>query len=292
MKRLVVTADDFGAAREVNDAIEAAHRGGILTAASLMVAAPAAADAITRARRMPALRVGLHLVLVDGRPLLPARAVTRLVDREGRFRTDLAGLGAVIACSRMARRQLAAEIGAQFEAYVATGLPLDHCNAHKHYHLHPVVGRVLLAVGARYGLRAVRVPLEPARPLRAVEPRSGAAAVPFTAPWAHLLRRRVRAAGMLAPDQVFGLRWSGHMTTPRLAGLIANLPPGLTEIYLHPATGRYAGDAPGYQYREEMAALMAPEVLAAARSDSLRRGGFSDFQDAEPAPPSAVAGWH
>jgi len=76
LKQLIVTADDFGVAREVNDAVEVAHRGGVLTAASLMVSAPAAADAVERARRMPSLRVGLHLVLVDGRPVLPASAVT------------------------------------------------------------------------------------------------------------------------------------------------------------------------------------------------------------------------
>ncbi len=64
MKGLIVTADDFGAAVEVNEAIETAHRDGILTATSLMVAAPAAADAVARARRIPSLRVGLHLVLV------------------------------------------------------------------------------------------------------------------------------------------------------------------------------------------------------------------------------------
>ena len=71
MKRLVVTADDFGLALPVNAAVEAAHRRGLLTAASLMVTAPAAADAIERARRLPRLGVGLHLVLVDGKPALP-----------------------------------------------------------------------------------------------------------------------------------------------------------------------------------------------------------------------------
>lgn len=70
MKRLVITADDFGAASEVNDAVEAAHGNGVLTAASLMVAAPATADAVARAKRIPSLRVGLHLVLVEGRPVL------------------------------------------------------------------------------------------------------------------------------------------------------------------------------------------------------------------------------
>ena len=91
MKRLIVTADDFGAAREVNDAVEAAHRGGILSAASLMVAAPAAADAIARARRLRSLRVGLHVVLLEGRPVLPPSAVAQLVDRDGVFPSNPAG---------------------------------------------------------------------------------------------------------------------------------------------------------------------------------------------------------
>ena len=277
MKRLIVTADDFGVAREVNDAVEAAHRGGVLTAASLMVAAPAAADAIARARRMPSLRVGLHVVLVEGRPVLPASAVTHLVDGNGAFRSNMAALGTILSCSRQARRQLAAEITAQFEAFRATGLTLDHCNAHKHFHLHPVVGGLIAAIGGRFGLRAVRIPLEPAQVLRKIERQTPWAPALLTAPFALLLRRRFRAAGLLVPDRIFGLRWSGRMTRDRLAGLIRNLPNGLSEIYLHPATGPFAGAAPGYHYREELDALMAPEIVAASRDSSLRLGGFGDF---------------
>ena len=277
MKGLIVTADDFGVAREVNDAVEAAHRGGVLTAASLMVAAPAAADAIARARRMPSLRVGLHVVLVEGRPVLPASAVTHLVDGNGAFRSNMAALGTILSCSRQARRQLAAEITAQFEAFRATGLTLDHCNAHKHFHLHPVVGGLIAAIGGRFGLRAVRIPLEPAQVLRKIERQTPWAPALLTAPFALLLRRRLRAAGLLAPDRIFGLRWSGRMTRDRLAGLIRNLPNGLSEIYLHPATGPFAGAAPGYHYREELDALMAPEIVAASRDSSLRLGGFGDF---------------
>jgi hopanoid biosynthesis associated protein HpnK len=285
LKRLIVTADDFGAAREVNDAVEAAHRGGILTAASLMVSAPAAADAIARARLMPSLRVGLHLVLVEGRPVLPASAVTRLVDGTGVFRSDMATLGAVIAVSRQARRQLGAEIRAQFEAFAATGLSLDHCNAHKHFHLHPVVGGLMVEIGAGFGLRAVRIPLEPAQLLRAIEPHTSWAPAPLTAAFARRLRRRVRAAGLIAPDRVFGLQWSGQMTQARLAGLIRHLPNGLSEIYVHPATGAFAGAARGYHYREEFDALMAPEIVAACRDSSLRLGGFGDFLLPEAAVP-------
>ena len=277
MKRLIVTADDFGAAGEVNDAVEAAHTGGILTAASLMVGAPKAGDAVARAKRLPTLRVGLHLVLVEGRPVLPKSDVSELVDGTGAFRAGMAAAGAAMFFRPKARRQLAAEIAAQFEAFHATGLPLDHCNAHKHFHLHPTIGRLIVEIGRRYGLKAIRIPLEPRGVLAKAEPGARLASDWLTAPWARRLGRRLRAAGIVVPDAVFGLRWSGAMTKDRLLGLLRNLPEGLSEIYLHPATGGYPGSAPGYRYREELAALVAPETVAAARDLSLRLGGFADF---------------
>ena len=86
---LIVTADDFGIAPEVNEAVMRAHREGILTCASLMVAAPAAADAVVRAKTMPNLGVGLHLVLVEGKPVLPPQQIPNLVGPDGNFRTDM-----------------------------------------------------------------------------------------------------------------------------------------------------------------------------------------------------------
>src|ERR1700681_1414671 len=108
MKGLIVTADDFGAAREVNDAVEQGHRDGILTAASLMVSAPAAADAVARAKANPALRVGLHLVLVEGKPTLPAAAVPDLVDGSGNFRSHMVRAAAAMFFLTKVRRQLEA----------------------------------------------------------------------------------------------------------------------------------------------------------------------------------------
>jgi hopanoid biosynthesis associated protein HpnK len=279
LKHLVVTADDFGAAREVNDAIEESHRRGILTAASLMVAGPAAADAVARARHMPSLRVGLHLVLVEGRPVLAPSDIPDLVDASGNFRTDLARLGTAIFFRPNVRRQVAAEIAAQFEAFRATGLALDHVNAHKHYHLHPSIAGLILCIGKRFGMRALRVPLEPANVLAQIEPVPRDWTASLAGAFATGLRRRFRKAGVLSPDWVFGLRWSGAITPVRLAGIIANLPPGLSEIYLHPATsGGFTSAAPGYHYKEELAAITDPDIVAMLRSSAIRRGGFADFQ--------------
>ena len=278
MKRLVVTADDFGLSREVNEAVEQAHRDGILTAASLMVSAPAAADAVARAWRMPSLRVGLHLVLVEAWPTLPAAQLPDLTDADGLMRRDMERLGLDLALKPAARRQLSAEITAQFEAFRTTGLPLDHVNAHKHFHVHPLIAGAVLAIGPRYGMRAIRVPREPRAVLRLAEPGATPRAALDTAPWAALLAVRARRMSLTIPDRTLGLAWSGAMTPPRVAALLANLPDGLTELYTHPATaGGFPGEAPGYAYAAERDALVAPKALAVVAQGQIIRGGFSDF---------------
>ena len=259
VKQLIVTADDFGAAREVNEAVEIAHREGILTAASLMVAGPAAADAAAVAKRNPGLRVGLHLTLVQDRPTLPAAQIPDLVDGDGFFRSDMARTGAAMFFLPRVRRQLAAEIEAQFRAFAATGLPLDHVNTHKHFHLHPTIASEIIRTGRRFGMKAVRVPFETEN---------------IVARWQ---KRRFRANGLRVPDRVYGLRWSGAMTGDRVGSIVANLPEGLSEIYMHPATGSYPGSAPGYRYAEELAALLDQQVIEKIKSSGYRCGGFADF---------------
>lgn len=273
MKGLIVTADDYGAALEVNEAVERAHRQGILTCASLMVSGLAAADAVTRARTMPSLGVGLHLVLVEGRPVLPASRVPDLIGRDGNFRNDMVRASFAMAFLPSVRRQLQAEIEAQFDAFAATGLKLDHVNAHKHFHLHPTIGRMVVEIGRRYGMDAVRAPCEPLEALRRVEPVNGGGEIERFC--GNRLKDRLWASGMWSPDHVFGLCWSGAMNTRRVASLIEHLPDGISEIYLHPATCAYPGSTRGYQYAEEFRALMAPEAVSNARRTVL--GNFKTF---------------
>src|SRR5262249_10609992 len=175
------------------------------------------------------------------------------------------------------RRQVRAEIEAQFNAFRASGLALDHVNAHKHFHLHPTVAQHIIAVGARYGMRGLRVPREPAAALAELEGHALGAPAWLTAPWAFMMAHSARRAGLKVPNAVFGLAWSGAMTTPRLEGLLRHLPDGFSEIYLHPASyDAFPGHAPGYRYREELAALMAPSVMAAAQRPDVMLGGYAD----------------
>jgi hopanoid biosynthesis associated protein HpnK len=272
MKQIIVTADDFGLCEEVNDAVEIAHRAGILSAASLMVSAPAARDAIGRALRLPSLRVGLHIVLVDGRPLLPPEEIPALVDADGTFPDNLVRAGVRWFLSAAARRQLEREIGAQFEAFRASGLALDHVNAHNHMHLHPTVLGIVLRHAARAGVRFIRLPFEPPAPGE----RLGALAL---APWLRFMRRRIERAGLRHNDSLLGLRHSGHLDEARLLDLLGRLPDGITELYCHPAVRRTPGLAalmPGYDNEAEFAALTSAAVADRLRALGLKPIGFAD----------------
>lgn len=267
-KQLIVSADDYGLSLEVNEAVERAHRDGILRSASLMVGAPATGDAIRRARSMPELRVGLHLVLVNGRPILPARDVAALVNAAGDLPRNLVGAGFRFFFHPGARRALAAEIRAQFEAFAKSGLRLDHVNAQNHMHVHPTVLGIVLKVGREYGMRAVRIPEEP----------DDAA---FLRPWLALMRGRLQRAGLATNDTVYGIRDCGHMTRERVLQLLDKLQPGVCEMYFHPATGPWAGIDPqiaGYDFAGELDALTSSEVRDKLAAADLTMVTYSDLR--------------
>jgi len=265
----IITADDFGLHAAVNEAVESAHRAGVLTAASLMVGAPAVQDAAQRARALSGLRVGLHLTLADGRALLPRQQIPDLVDADNRFHDNMVGAGWRFFARPAVRAQLAAEIRAQFVAFAALGLELDHLDAHKHFHLHPTVLSLALAIGREFGLRAVRVPAEP-----------GLAATRLLSPWLALMRARLRRAGMACNDQIYGVGHSGAMNEARLLQVLAGLPPGVSEIYLHPATlsgSAISASMSDYRHGDELQALLSPAVRTALKASSVRLGGYGDI---------------
>jgi len=281
LKQLIVTADDFGRSIAVNEAVEDAFTNGILTSASLMVGADAADDAVARAQELDGLGVGLHLVVVCGRPVLEASDIPDLVDRNGEFDTNLVRAGFRYFFLPKVRRQLAREIRAQFEAFAKGGLQLDHVNAHNHMHLHPTVLSYLIRIGREFGALAVRVPDEPAalpggKP-PTISERIGRV---FLRLWIGLMRYRLHKAALRTNDRVYGIRDSGAMTRDRLLSLLKRLPDGVTEIFSHPARGAWDGveaAAAHYRFEDEFQALIDPDVRAAAAASGATRVSFKDL---------------
>ena len=259
MKTLVVTADDFGLSSEVNEAVRRAHRDGILTCASLMIGAPAAKEAVEIAKR-EGLPVGLHLTLVDGQPVLPAERIPDLVDGGGAFREGPGGPAVRIGLSARARSQARAECEAQMDAFLATGLELDHVNAHQHFHLHPSVLTIVVELARRHRA-AVRVPLEPGLP-----PYRSAVLAATMLPWALQARRRLRRAGIVTNDALFGLYDSEAMTEKAWLRIVPRIGHGVTEVYCHPSMAPPSA--------QELAALLSPAVRAALDRAEIHRTSF------------------
>jgi hopanoid biosynthesis associated protein HpnK len=175
---------------------------------------------------------------------------------------------------------LEAEIRAQFAAFARTGLVLDHVNAHKHFHLHPTLLRMIVRVGREFGMGAVRVPNEPMWYARrgggAGAGLSAVAAGAFLLPWVALMKARLRAGGIAHNDQVFGLANTGQVDENTLVDILGKLPPGVTEVYLHPAVdtqGPITSTMSEYRHSAELAALLSPRVASAVAATGATLGG-------------------
>jgi chitin disaccharide deacetylase len=238
MRHLIVNADDLGLTVGVNDGIFDAHDHGILTSASLFARAPATSDAIRRARSRPSLGLGVHLALVDGTPTLPPRLIPTLVEDDGRFRRSWRPF--IVACLRgkVSLAEVELELTAQIERLRAAGLRPTHLDAHKHVHAYPPVFAIVARLAGRFGIPVVRVPYERWSPTSSVVRSHGSLgrqAVLNAAmlPWA---RRdyRIAASHDVRTPQFVGRIHTGILSAGALAGVVGALPPGVTELMVHP----------------------------------------------------------
>lgn len=236
--RLIVTADDFGLLPEVNDAILAGYECGVVTSASLRVSATASRSAAAAAHLRPGLAVGLQLVLCGGQSTLPRRHIHDLVDSTGRF-VDRPLEAAWLYRSRGGlREQLKAEIRAQIERFLATGLYLSFVSSNFQLHLHPSVLSILKELAVDYPVYALRRPC------------SGLVAAERLAATAHDIGSRVegrlvggmvryggwRAGGFVGPDRVEALNPQRPATEGDVAARLGRLRAGVTELVCHPGS--------------------------------------------------------
>ncbi len=271
MRYLIVNADDFGASPAVNAAIIRAHRAGIVTSASLMVTGPAFADAVALAREHPTLRVGLHVTLVLGRSCLPRERIPLLVDAAGRFPNNATLAGLRWFLDPRAREQIRREVWAQVERFQATGLPLDHLNAHLHFHVHPVVMNVLIEVARTLNVRRLRLPWEPWWRTLPLDPHPLTTKVGYAlvfSLFAWVYRSRLVDADIFFPQAVFGVLQTGALNEGYLLRLIDRLPPGVSELYAHPRLDTPAGLG-------ELHALTSPRVRERLAARGVRLTTYS-----------------
>lgn len=256
---LIVTADDLGYSAGVDRAIVAAHRDGVVRSTSLLVTFPRAEEAAELARTQRGLEIGLHIDLVEGRPVSDPARVRSLVDSEGRF-LGLAGALRGLATGRVRPSEVAAEVSAQVDRARALGTPALAWDSHRHLHLLPPLARVIAAVGRERGAYWIR---RAAPPLLTREWKAGLLGLATRGSWPFL---RSFAGGDWYVDL------SSRRPAPD-AAYVASLATirGVGEIAAHPGSpdGAHVGDPLAARRPLDLALLTDP-LLRAALGDTVR----------------------
>jgi predicted glycoside hydrolase/deacetylase ChbG (UPF0249 family) len=253
-RHLIVHADDLGSPEGTVDAISELFQVGILTSTSAMVNQPDWPRAAALLRAHPEWDAGVHLVMNDGRPVLPVERVGSLVNDFGIMRD---GTGLLLRYPLISRNQLMDEWRAQIERFIAdTGRNPSHLDLHCHYpYVFPAWFRLSVQLAVDFGRVAVRLPFDDA-----LEDKAGALSTAYGGfPRRLIMRmgrryRQIVAEHGLARTNYWESSFSqeGSRTVPHLLRILDNLGEGTTELLCHPGTeGWRMGD---------YAALLDPQV--------------------------------
>jgi len=242
-KQLVVNADDFGFTPDVNQGIVEAHRGGILTATTLMANGAAFEGALRLARETPSLDIGCHLVLISGRSLVTGQPLPLTVPQ-------------LVAAMALRQIRVYDELRAQVRRIVDAGLRPTHLDTHKHTHLAPPVLEAVARLGEEFDIPWVRRPFD--FPLGLLRGR---------------FHRVLQRHGCRATDHFEGFRLTGRLRTADLVAVLGALPGGSTELMCHPGhcgeALRHARTRLKESREHELAALVAPEVRQALERNGI-----------------------
>lgn len=285
MRRLILNADDFGFTSGVNRAISEAARAGAITSTTLMANSPRFAEAVETAKRLPRLGVGCHVVLVDGAPVLPAERLPTLAPG-GRFRDSLLQFVRAALRGEIDPMEIEGEAAAQMKRITDAGLSLTHFDTHKHAHLFPRVLSPLLRAAVACGVRALRNPFSPVRPLAvahlARRPKlwKRYTEVRLLRKYLDGFRRSAVEMGMATPAGCFGVVVTGALDQPLFNAIVASIPEGTWEFVCHPGYNDADLQAAHTRLKESRAKEL--EVLTSAESrDILRKAGVEliSFRD-------------
>jgi hopanoid biosynthesis associated protein HpnK len=246
VRRLIVNADDFGFTTGINRAIVEAHTRGIVTSSTLMAKGRAFEDAVRLARTLPGLSVGCHVVLIDGEPVLDGHRLRSLVSivssssATAHFRDGLKVFAIRALSGQLEASEIEAEAGAQIRKLQATGLSVSHVDTHKHTHLFPAVLRPLLRAARACGVRAVRNPFGPRKPLRSgdllARPNlwTRYAEVRVLRALATKFHDAVEREGIYTPNGTLGVVVTGALDEKLFRAIAEIIPEGTWEFVCHP----------------------------------------------------------
>ncbi len=237
MKRVLITADDFGLTKSVSDGILMSHDKGLVSHTGLMVNMPDAQRAAQLAKSRPALSVGLHFNLTQGKPICDSKEIPSLIGKDGNFKK------LSLTHPRCAKpSDIEREFRAQIEKFLDFGFPSLHIDGHHYVTFIPSVMRTMIKLNGEYNIASTRM-IDKDMIKRGVRkkiigfsvlclgPRFITGLTRHIGPW----REKLAASGIKFTDYLFSWELFGDKDPKdSLIKTFLSLPKGATEIFGHP----------------------------------------------------------
>ena len=237
MKRIIITADDFGISPEINRGIVDAHKNGILKSTAILMNAPSTNEAVALAKENPELEVGMHLSIVEGISLRGEHSsITdslRYFNNVPCLHRDWKHFMFQLGTGQIRSSELRQELNLQFEKFADNFKSIPFVNGTQHMHLVPFVWGIVKELSLKYHVKGIRLPGFSAPNKLWLNKR-----FPFLIPFQFLgemHRKNIPPSTMASPDKVEGLQFSGHINEVRLQQILQHVSTkGVTEIVMHP----------------------------------------------------------
>lgn len=261
MKKLIVNADDFGLHPLINEGIIKGYQEGFITSTSLMPSAPYWQEAVRLAQANPQLGIGVHLTLVGSVPPVCApQGISSLLDDNGLFLPDYVAFAKRYYTGAIKRSELEAELRAQIERALDSGVNITHLDSHQHTHVLPGIYTLVLKLCCEYNIIRIRIPKEgytfTGGYKTGVGRLIGRSGLSFCAA---LAQQQADSLGVRHPQHFFGMLAGGHLNARLIANILRSLPEGVSEIMTHPGLDSAAlGKLFSWQYhwQDELAAYL------------------------------------
>ncbi len=232
MKYLIVSADDFGMAKGINEGIARACKEGIVTNINVIPAGDAFYDCLTWLKSIAPAEIGAHLALTEISPLSSPGRIPTLVDKDGRFHKNHNIFFLKLFLGKISEEEIALELKSQMDRLKSVGIPVTSLSSHEHIHLYPDILKIFIKIAKEYDVPAIRY----VRGDVMVSP------IGFKKLYRKMvlsffqmgIGRILKGSGLKYTDNFTGLLDSGNLDEETLISMLKAIPDGTTELVAHP----------------------------------------------------------
>lgn len=154
MKKLIITADDYGMSKAVNAAIDEGIEKGLITSTNVMVNMPEYKEAV-KLKKIEGVSVGLHWTLACGFPVSSPEDIPSLVSESGGF-YPYDEFRARYRKGLIKNEDIYKELVAQYNVYKELMGEPDYWNTHENTHVDFKIYGVFVDLAKNLGINKMR----------------------------------------------------------------------------------------------------------------------------------------